>query len=488
MISIIIPAYNSRATIVEALESVASQTLWGQCSVGPASPRLCRAGSRQSTVKMCDLSAVSSAVVPEAEVSKAEAPVVTAVPAVVSVEGQDAADTAATTKMPEDVSYASRLHVRRSPASRDEGGTSHVSPPSPFFEVIVVDDCSTDDTVAVVRQWIAEKTIDHRPQTSDPGEENTPHLNPLPQGERKEGNKDSAPLPLLHLHPLPSRERAGVRGKIDVPPRERVGVRVSSPQKSMVCGLWSVVSLQSNAGPAKARNKGLQEAQGEWIAFLDADDLWHKDKLAQQFAATARHPEVGLWCGRTVTFEEGQREKALAALRQSATASVDVAPIRLLELEEFAFHNPVATSTVLVRSDLMRACQGFDEQFRGPEDYDLWMRILERSPGAIIDTAMAWYEQRQGSLSMDDRTFLPQVLRVLEKAFAPGGVFGGRKMLQRRALANQYWNASWMAFQRGGRQRALLHLARAVWLYPGVGGRKQLPLWWRYVWGARERL
>jgi hypothetical protein len=189
-----------------------------------------------------------------------------------------------------------------------------------------------------------------------------------------------------------------------------------------------------------------------------------------------------------VTFEEGQREKALAALRQSATASVDVAPIRLLELEEFAFHNPVATSTVLVRSDLMRACQGFDEQFRGPEDYDLWMRILERSPGAIIDTAMAWYEQRQGSLSMDDRTFLPQVLRVLEKAFAPGGVFGGRKMLQRRALANQYWNASWMAFQRGGRQRALLHLARAVWLYPGVGGRKQLPLWWRYVWGARERL
>jgi glycosyltransferase involved in cell wall biosynthesis len=243
-----------------------------------------------------------------------------------------------------------------------------------------------------------------------------------------------------------------------------------------------------NGGPAKARNQGLQEAHGDWIAFLDADDLWPKDKLELQLAVAARHPEVGLWCGQTVTFETAQRAQVVAAIRFNVATRIDPASIRMLELDEFAFHNPVATSTVMVRTELLRDCRGFDEQFRGPEDYDLWMRILKQSKGALVETAFAWYEQRQGSLSMDDRTFLPQVLRVLGKAFAPGGVFYRRNLLRRRAFANQYWNASWMAFQRNSRQGALLHLARAVWLYPGVGGRKQIPLWWRYLIGSKERV
>ena len=348
MISIIIPTYNSCTTIVEALDSVLAQTLWGN-SVASGAPR---------------------------------------------VESSDESQSSSVLGTP-----CSALHA--------------------YYEVIIVDDCSSDDTVAVVEKWISDKT----------------------SGAIKES--DASRLTLL--------------------------------------------TLSINAGPAGARNAGIAVAKGEWIAFLDADDLWPEDKLALQVAAAARNPEVGLWCGLTVTFETGQREQALAAIRQNASARVDVPPIRLLDLEEFAFHNPVATSTVLVRSDLIRACQGFDEQFRGPEDYDLWMRILERSPGTLVETAFAWYEQRQGSLSMDDRTFLPQVLRVLEKAFAPGGVFSGRRMLQRRALANQYWNASWMAFQRGSRQGALMYLARAVVLHPGVGGRRQFPLWWRYVLGSRGR-
>ncbi|MEI6169170.1 MAG: glycosyltransferase family 2 protein [bacterium] len=442
MISIIIPAYNSRSTIVEALESIASQTLWSQWAVG----------SRQLAVK-------------ESE---------TQVAAGVSASGTPADKSAAEIESTEkEKSFVGTPNATLRCPSDISPLTSHASHLTPTFEVIVVDDCSTDDTVAVVEKWISEQSaVKKREAQVAAG---------VPAAETESAEKEKS-----FVGTLLRSEGTLLR-------------RVITPNATLSCpscvslhtshiSRFTLLSLPANAGPAKARNKGLQEAHGDWIAFLDADDLWPENKLALQLAAAVRHPEVGIWCGRTVTFETGQREQALAAIRQKATVSVDVPSIRLLELEEFAFHNPVATSTVLVRSDLIRACQGFDEQFRGPEDYDLWMRILVRSSGALVEADFAWYEQRQGSLSMDDRTFLPQVLRVLAKAFAPGGVFSGRKMLRRRALANQYWNASWMAFQRGARGRAVRHLTHAIILYPFIGGRKQLPLWWRYLIGIRGNM
>jgi glycosyltransferase involved in cell wall biosynthesis len=241
-----------------------------------------------------------------------------------------------------------------------------------------------------------------------------------------------------------------------------------------------------NAGPAAARNVGISAAKGKWIAFLDADDLWVRDKLERQVASLITYPDMGLWCGQTVTFESAERGKAVAAIQNASARKGDIININRIGLEELSLHrpvNPIATSTVLVNADLIKDSGGFDEQFCGPEDIDLWMRLVAKAPAAFLEVDLAWYEQRQGSLSMDDRTFMPQVLRVLEKAFAPTGVFHDRQELRRKALANQYWHASWMAFQRGSRTRALRHLIRAVFLNPTVGGRKQLPLWWRYVAG-----
>jgi hypothetical protein len=82
---------------------------------------------------------------------------------------------------------------------------------------------------------------------------------------------------------------------------------------------------------------------------------------------------------------------------------------------------------------------------------------------------------------MDDRKFLPQVLRVLAKAYGPAGALQGLKRNRREAVATQYWHASWMAYKRGARFTALHYLAAAVLRCPRVGGRKQLPLWKRYL-------
>jgi hypothetical protein len=76
----------------------------------------------------------------------------------------------------------------------------------------------------LLSEWVDQELILRLAKEFSPHD--TPHLNPLPQGERKDGNQ-LHPLHLhpLHLHPLPSRERAGVRGGADVPLRERAGVR-----------------------------------------------------------------------------------------------------------------------------------------------------------------------------------------------------------------------------------------------------------------------
>jgi len=128
----------------------------------------------------------------------------------------------------------------------------------------------------------------------------------------------------------------------------------------------------------------------------------------------------------------------------------------------------------------------FDPQFQGPEDYDLWLRVVARYPATKIGANISLYRQRVGSLSMDDRKFLPQVLRVLNKAYGRSGVLAGYGVSRRIAEANQYRSASWMAFQRGARVVALKYLAHACLLYPLVGGRSQILLWWRYLMGRRD--
>jgi hypothetical protein len=120
------------------------------------------------------------------------------------------------------------------------------------------------------------------------------------------------------------------------------------------------------------------------------------------------------------------------------------------------------------------------------------MRVAARHKIMKIDRPLAGYRHTPGSLSMEDRTFLPQVLRVLDKAFAEGGALEAFPGLRRRAEAEQYFSASWMAFQRGARARAVGLLIRSVVLHPGRLAKEandrlfRLKLLGRYVAGKRR--
>jgi teichuronic acid biosynthesis glycosyltransferase TuaG len=120
--------------------------------------------------------------------------------------------------------------------------------------------------------------------------------------------------------------------------------------------------LEHNAGPSVARNRGIREAKGSCIAFLDADDTWAGDKLAivDQFACSSN---AGLVC-HAYSIEPWVRSG-----RPHEAESVSMYGMLL--------RNPAQTSCTVVRN---QPALVFDEAMRYCEDYDLWMRIAEHHP------------------------------------------------------------------------------------------------------------
>jgi glycosyltransferase involved in cell wall biosynthesis len=127
-----------------------------------------------------------------------------------------------------------------------------------------------------------------------------------------------------------------------------------------------------NSGVAAARNVGIEEARGEWIAFLDADDVWEPEKLSLQMHHLASHPE--LCAVSSYGTYIGMQEQVFGVV-------------------EIGIHNPgelhrkrvrrkpiwLLTPSVVCRREALRELGGFDSGFGGAgEDLDLWTRLAER--------------------------------------------------------------------------------------------------------------
>lgn len=144
---------------------------------------------------------------------------------------------------------------------------------------------------------------------------------------------------------------------------------------------------QDNAGPSAARNRGIQEARGDLVAFLDTDDRWLPDKLMLQVQAMQRDPAIALVCadmaiedgnGRRMVDSNFAKRGMLPMFERLAGAAIPDAPRLLLQI------NFVNTSTVLARRELLQSLGGFDRRLRYGEDLELWLRIAARHAIACV--------------------------------------------------------------------------------------------------------
>jgi hypothetical protein len=148
-----------------------------------------------------------------------------------------------------------------------------------------------------------------------------------------------------------------------------------------------------------------------------------------------------------------------------------------LKLRELAVANPVVTSSVMVKKSAVEDVGGFDEQFKGPEDYDLWLRLVAKHKCVKLDMPLVRYRNVQGSLSMDAGRFFEEVLKVIDKAYGEGGVLEGQRGRRRKARAYQMLSAAWTCGEAGEPRRAFVTYAKSFLEWPfSFRPEKNLPL------------
>jgi glycosyltransferase involved in cell wall biosynthesis len=128
-----------------------------------------------------------------------------------------------------------------------------------------------------------------------------------------------------------------------------------------------IITSGDQRGPARARNTGWDAACAEYIAFLDADDTWHPQKLSLQHEFMRNHPEIP-FSGHAV----GVRAEKEVSVRPKRRESIRLAHFKIVTFKHLLISNRFLTPSVIIRRDV---CDRFDESLRRCEDYELWVRL-----------------------------------------------------------------------------------------------------------------
>ena len=193
-----------------------------------------------------------------------------------------------------------------------------------------------------------------------------------------------------------------------------------------------LVHSQANSGkPAIARNIGLSHSTGEYIAFLDADDLYHPDKIRRQLSVFQEFPNIDIVFHdfrrfRSVTNETESSLSRLNFVTRAADYLTDVGNNTYICADDFYNFisiqiNPFHTSTVMLRrkSFASRPIR-FREDFLVGEDSDLWFRLAKGAHLAFIDETLSYYRQHAGSVISDAEQFFLGLISMHTKNFNRG--------------------------------------------------------------------
>ncbi len=131
---------------------------------------------------------------------------------------------------------------------------------------------------------------------------------------------------------------------------------------------------QVHGGVSKARNRGIKEAKHEWLAFLDSDDLWHKEKIKEHVSLHVNNPDLlasfsdEKWIrgGKIITKKKHLRKEEPTFLNSLRVCKIGV-------------------STFFVHKTVFEDVGLFDESLKVCEDYDLWLRILTKHQIKLIN-------------------------------------------------------------------------------------------------------
>jgi glycosyltransferase involved in cell wall biosynthesis len=210
------------------------------------------------------------------------------------------------------------------------------------------------------------------------------------------------------------------------------------------------VLSQKNSGPGAARNRGIKNAKGDYIAFLDADDYWAPGKLRLQVEYLEQHRDIGAVYSRWARWYPRPDGKfccpSFPSLSRPKLAQEDSGWI----YTNLLFDSCLLTTTVVLRRSITERIGAFNEQLLRGQDYDYWLRLSRVTPIHKLDCDLALY-RIHGDNIVKKYPNCNYGLMVLENNVARWGTTGpdGRTVSKRKlryrfsqlAFAFGYWHS-----------------------------------------------
>ncbi|MGQ4649264.1 glycosyltransferase [Lyngbya aestuarii] len=214
-----------------------------------------------------------------------------------------------------------------------------------------------------------------------------------------------------------------------------------------------------NGGLPVARNRGISRSNGQFIAFIDADDLWTPDKLALQLEALQRNPQAGVAYSWTIFIDD---EGKFLYAGESLFHEGDVYPQLLVK-------NFIASgSNILVRRNVIEEVGEFDSQLKSAEDWDYSLRLAARYPFALVPKHQILYRKSSQSMTAKVDVMEKAILIVIDRGFqaAPEDL----QFLKNRTLSNTYRFFTKLCLEhissKDGVVKARQKLQKSIQLYP----------------------
>ncbi len=225
---------------------------------------------------------------------------------------------------------------------------------------------------------------------------------------------------------------------------------------------------QANGGLSNARNTGIRESQGEFVAFLDADDWWLPRKLERQIELMQAQPALG-FCSTAARVENPQGH----------LVNIWECPHWQGALLVHLFNENAAVagsgSGVLVKRHLLLQVGDFDESLQCLEDIDMWMRLAAVAEYACIPEPLTVLLKRPDSMSRNLEVMRNAAIQVMRKnrSLLPNPLQGS---FWRAGMAGIYGDYAKWQYRAGRRGVALLEVVRLLSLAPIKRGRLGLGL------------
>ena len=217
-----------------------------------------------------------------------------------------------------------------------------------------------------------------------------------------------------------------------------------------------------NGGLPVARNRGIYHATGEFISFVDADDLWLEDKLERQLALLQQHPEAGVAYSWTSYFIDGQEEAIFPYAPVFFAGNV---------YEKLLVSNFIANgSNILVRSQAIKSVGEFEPTLKSCEDWDFYIRLAAKWHFVVVHKHQILYRQSSNAMTSNVEVMEKEALKVVERAYQVAAPEYQFLKSQSLAWVYQYCTQQYLKHSQDfrGVEQARQRLWKAIRLHPQV--------------------